>query len=140
VTLPSTVVAPGVVANASAAAPLVPAVVTRATLVPSDAKVPKAYNVLAARAAGVEVDGLLSVAQLAPTLPASLQNSPHIGTLCPSGKVVVVGFAARLTVCASAAPLARSSAQAEKVVFINVDWNTLELIAVSLPYFVSSMT
>jgi hypothetical protein len=42
----------------------------------------------------------LAAAQVAPLLPASVQWYPHMGTLCPSGKVVLVGAAVRLTVCA----------------------------------------
>jgi hypothetical protein len=46
------------------------------------------------------------------------QLYPHIGTVCPSGKVVLVGAAVRVTaLCANAAPLAKRRAHAAKPAF-----------------------
>jgi hypothetical protein len=81
---------------------------------------PTAYAVLAAHVAvTVAADGPLASAQLAPPEPASLQKSPHIGTVEPSGSVTLVGLAVRLTTAwpNAAAAAKRKRAATRSVVF-----------------------
>ena len=52
-------------------------------------------------ASGVPVASVFSEVHVAFTgAVAALQNKPHIGTICPSGKVTVVLCAVRVTDCA----------------------------------------
>ena len=62
--------------------------------------------------AGVARPVPVARAQLA-LVPASSQNRPHMGTVCPSGSVVCVGAAVRLTTaCANATPPLRRRTEA----------------------------
>jgi hypothetical protein len=77
------------------------------------------------------------VVQVAPPAPGTYVNvvplkvphiNPHMGTLCPSGSVVVVGAAVRVTVFASAEALASMRSDAASPDLIRLALGFLNLI------------
>jgi hypothetical protein len=69
-------------------------------------------------------------AAMAPTAP---HVYPHIGTLVPSGNVVVVGAAVRLT-WAEITPVPKIAATAKNAASLLLDLTSINRIAVSLTY------
>jgi hypothetical protein len=65
---------------------------------------------------------------IAPTAP---QAYPHIGTLVPSGNVVLVGAAVRVT-CAEITPVPKRTAAAKNAASLLLDLRSINRIAVSL--------
>jgi hypothetical protein len=77
------------------------------------------------------VDGFAALQLAVVIAPAAPHVYPHIGTLVPSGNVVVVGAAVRLT-WAEITPVPKRAAAAKDAASFLLDLTSINRIAVSL--------